>query len=65
MTMRTQDAIEHFKSRRALAGALGIAPESTYGWGEFVPPLRQLQLEMLTSGALQAEPKYKPGPQPQ
>lgn len=58
--MRTQDAIDHYGSRRALADALKIRPESTYSWGEEVPALRQLQLERLTEGALRADPKFKP-----
>ena len=34
------------------------------GWGEYPPPLRQLQIEVATGGALKAEPdcdKYRVG----
>ncbi len=63
--MLTKDALAHFgDSRAALAAALKIKPESTYDWGERVPDLRQLQLEMYTDGALQAEARLKPAPKP-
>lgn len=58
--MRTQDAIDHFGSRSALARALGINAASTYSWRDEVPPLRQLQLEALTDGKLRADPRFKP-----
>lgn len=59
--MLTKDAIKYFDGNRsALARALGIEPESTYSWGKSVPKLRQLQLEMLTGGALKADPTLKP-----
>lgn len=57
--MRTEAAIKHFGGRSALAKALGINPASTHSWGETVPKLRQLQLEMLTGGKLKADPKLK------
>lgn len=59
--MLTKDALAYFNnSRSALAVALNIKPESTYDWGERVPDLRQLQLEMFTKGGLQAEARLKP-----
>jgi hypothetical protein len=42
--MKTQDAIEFFGSRKAIADALGIWPQSVYNWGDEVPPLRAYQL---------------------
>lgn len=56
MVMRTQDAVDHFGSQAALATALGIKQPSVADWGETVPPLRQLQLEKITGGALKAAP---------
>jgi hypothetical protein len=44
-------------SQVALARALGVAQASVSLWGEFPPPLRQLQIEALTGGALRAEPE--------
>jgi hypothetical protein len=53
--MTTSEAISHFGSPTALARALGIAPPSLYGWGECPPPLRQIQLQQITRGALKAD----------
>lgn len=55
--MLTKDAIAHFGSQAALARALGIEQPSVAGWKETVPPLRQLQLERMTGGALKADPQ--------
>lgn len=57
--MLTTDAVAHFGSRYAIAKLLKIEPPSVYRWGDRPPPLRQLQLEMLSGGALLAESKYK------
>jgi DNA-binding transcriptional regulator YdaS (Cro superfamily) len=54
--MTKQEAIAHFKGARHLADALGIETASVYQWGDRVPPLRQLQLQQITKGALKAEP---------
>jgi hypothetical protein len=55
--MRTSEALEFFgNDKRALAVALGIQVPSVYDWGDFPPPLRQIQLEQVTGGALKAEP---------
>jgi hypothetical protein len=56
----TQEAINYFRSKSALAAALGIEPPSVYGWKEYPPALRQLQLEELTGGALRAEANCRP-----
>lgn len=52
--MRTTDVIKHFGSQAAVARALGIKPPSVAEWGDDVPPLRQLQIEKITRGALKA-----------
>lgn len=58
MGVTTDDAKAHFgNSTSRLARALGIEPPSVYDWGRFPPPLRQLQLEQITNGALKAEPE--------
>ena len=54
--MRTKKAVNHFGSQRALAEALGITQPSVAEWGEFPPPLRQIQIEAVTNGDLEAEP---------
>lgn len=55
--MLTKDVIKHFKGKAAVAAALGIEKPSVYGWGKIVPALRQIQLELITKGALKADPK--------
>ena len=54
--MLTLDAIEYYGSKRALADAVGLQLPSIYDWGLHPPPLRQIQLERITGGALRAEP---------
>jgi DNA-binding transcriptional regulator YdaS (Cro superfamily) len=60
--MRTSDVVEHFGTQKAIADALGIKPPSVSDWGEFVPPLRQLQIEALTGGKLRADASILPAP---
>ena len=55
MSVKTEDCIEHYLTKAKLAEALGIEPPSVYSWGDFPPPLRQLQIESITGGALKAE----------
>ncbi len=58
--MRTADAIAHFKTKTALAQALGISVVAVVRWGDLVPTRRAYELERLTSGALRAEWPNKP-----
>lgn len=53
--MTTQDAINYYGGRVALAAELGIWPHNISRWGEYPPPGRQYELEVKTNGALQAE----------
>ena len=53
--MKTKDAIDHFVSREALADALHIDRTAIYHWGEYVPELRQYQLQVLTAGKLRTD----------
>jgi hypothetical protein len=55
--MKTQAVIDHFGSTYGVARALGIKQPSVMGWGEYPPPLRQLQLEALAPTKLKAEPE--------
>lgn len=60
--VKTSEVIAHFRGRANTAEALGMRVPSVYDWGEYPPPLRQLQVEQLTKGALKAEPdcdKYR------
>ncbi len=59
--MKTQDAINHFGGRDALARALNIDRSATYHWGELVPEPRQYQLQVITAGKLVAMPAPKVG----
>lgn len=54
--MRTDEVIRHFVTQKGVADALGMSQPSVALWREYPPPARQLQLEMLTGGALKAEP---------
>jgi hypothetical protein len=58
--MTTQECIDYFKDKPSLAKALGIKLPSVYEWGEYPPPLRQLQLQLLTRNKLKAEPDCTP-----
>jgi len=57
--MKTQTAIDHFGSRTALAAAIGIDPSATHHWGEYVPELRQYQIQVVTKNKLKAEKPQK------
>jgi transcriptional repressor of cell division inhibition gene dicB len=61
--MRTDEVVKYFGSQAAVARALNIKPPSVADWGEFVPPLRQLQIEALTDGKLRADTSILPGAQ--
>lgn len=54
--MKSIDAVNHWGSQKALADALGIQQPSVAAWPEYPPPLRQLQIEAASNGALKAEP---------
>lgn len=54
--MTKTDATKHFGTQAKLAEALGMTQGSVSLWGQYPPPLRQLQIEALTGGELKAEP---------
>ena len=60
LVMHTKTAVNHFGSQKALAEALGITQPSVAEWGEFPPPLRQIQIQAVTCGELEAEPGCLP-----
>lgn len=54
--MTKDDAIKALGgTQEALAKALGMTQGSVSLWKTYPPPLRQLQIEVLTGGALRAE----------
>lgn len=53
--MTKDQAVRHYGTQGKLATALGMKQSSVSLWGEYPPPLRQLQIEALTAGALKAE----------
>ena len=57
--MLTKDAIAYFGTAAALARALDVTPSAISQWGERVPGLRQLQLQLMTR-ELVAEPYLAP-----
>lgn len=57
LSMTTTQAIDYFGGVTSLARAIGIRRVAVYQWGEYPPVGRQYQLEVLTNGALRAEPE--------
>lgn len=55
--MKTQEAIEYFGGRKALAQALDIWPHAISRWGDCPPELQQYRIERLSQGTLKAEQK--------
>ena len=57
LTMKTQDVIDFFGSRKKLAEKLGVKDVSAIShWGDSVPELRQYQIQVLTKNKLKADP---------
>ena len=57
LTMKTQDVIDFFGSRKKAAEKLGIENVSSFShWGDSVPELRQYQIQVLTKNKLKADP---------
>lgn len=54
--MKKQTAIDHFGGANKLAHALGCKPQAISQWGENVPQGRAYQIEVVTGGALKADP---------
>ena len=53
ITMTFNDLIDHFKTQAKAAAALGIKQPSIALWKRRgIPPLRQMQIQLLTGGAL-------------
>ena len=44
--MRTQDAVDIFRTKEALAKAIGISPSAVYQWGDTVPPSRRESIRL-------------------
>lgn len=53
--MRTEQAIQFYGSKAALARALNIRQPSIYSWGDLVPLGRAYELQDLTQGALKVD----------
>jgi DNA-binding transcriptional regulator YdaS (Cro superfamily) len=49
--MKTQDAVERYGSKKALAKKLNITPQAISQWGENLPELQALKLEKLERDA--------------
>ncbi len=61
--MRKHDAITHFGGVTATAKALGISHAAVVKWGDTIPQGRAYQIEVLTGGALKADPAAQSGQQ--
>ena len=56
LTMKTQDVIDFFGSRKKVAEKLGVKDVSAIShWGDSVPELRQYQIQVLTKNKLKAD----------
>lgn len=53
--MLTSKAIDHFKSKRAIARALNISAAAVSKWGDVVPVESAKALEIRTNGALRVD----------
>jgi DNA-binding transcriptional regulator YdaS (Cro superfamily) len=53
--MTYDQLIRHFGTQSAAAAALGIKQPSVAEWKESIPPLRQMQIQLVTGGVLQAD----------
>lgn len=53
--MRTREAIDFFGGQSALARALGLQQPSIAEWDEYPPAERQIAIELITNGKLQAD----------
>jgi transcriptional regulator with XRE-family HTH domain len=55
--VRTKAAIKHYKTRAAIARALGISPAAVSKWEAVVPEGSAYKLESITGGVLRVDPK--------
>lgn len=53
--MKTESAIEHFKTQVVLAKALGISQQAVAKWGDVVPMGSAYKLQVITGGRLQVD----------
>lgn len=57
--MKTQEVIDHFGSKAAIAELLGCHKSTVSMWGDEPPLGRQYEIQALTKGKLKAAPKPK------
>lgn len=56
--MKTETALSYYKnSRRKVAEALGLSAQAVYLWGDLVPPISAMRLEVITRGKLRVDHK--------
>lgn len=55
--MKTSDVIAFFGTQVKTAEALGMAQSTIAEWRDEPPPIRQIQLEVITAGKLKADPR--------
>lgn len=61
--MNKNDVIKHFGGVTATAKALGISHAAVVKWGDTIPQGRAYQIEVVTGGALKADPAAPSGQQ--
>jgi DNA-binding transcriptional regulator YdaS (Cro superfamily) len=55
LAMLTSKAIDHFKTKRAIAKALGISSAAVSKWGDVVPVESAKAIEIRTNGELRVD----------
>jgi DNA-binding transcriptional regulator YdaS (Cro superfamily) len=61
--MKPEDLLAHYKNQAAIARALDVEQPSVCVWFKngSIPPIRQLQIEEVTRGAIKADPSIPRG----
>jgi hypothetical protein len=57
--MTYADVLKFFGTQTAIAAALGITQPTVWSWRGVVPKQYQYQLEVITAGALRADPALR------
>jgi hypothetical protein len=55
--MRLADALEHYRTRAAIAWAIGVSPSAVSQWGDRVPELAAYRLWLASGGRIPLDPR--------
>ena len=59
--MKTKTVIDFFGSREKTAEKLGVDRSAISHWGEFVPELRQYQVQVISKNKIKADSELRNG----